>query len=347
MEMIKKDSLLLTGAVIALGLAGCAKSPVYGLNDANKKYLEAYVTTYYPDATPTALGSYIIEQKDGDGDLLDSYDYIRCSYTVRTLDNQVSGTTDKILCQQLGEYDPSYCYNPEIWDREDDALYAGIEELIYGKHVGVYTKAIVPGWLLNSSRYDTAKEYLDNESGTNGIYEFKVVEAFDDVTVWETDSLVRFMKVHYPQVETYDTMSVFDSTKRYAQYYVRKKTSPYPDSTFDASAKVYLNYVGRRLDGVVFDTNIADTAKFYGIYDSGTTYGPTLINWGDTYDDLTMTSSETDIISGFKFALFYMKPYEAGTTIFHSQYGYSYSGSGNTIPSYSPLQFDLYLTDED
>ena len=110
---------------------------------------------------------------------------------------------------------------------------------------------------------------------------------------------------------------------------------------------MYLNYVGRRLDGVVFDTNIADTAKFYGIYDSGTTYGPTLINWGDTYDDLTMTSSETDIISGFKFALFYMKPYEAGTTIFHSQYGYSYSGSGNTIPSYSPLQFDLYLTDED
>lgn len=331
-------------------LSSCAKVKTAGLNDANKRYFDSWATIYCPDAVKTALGSYVIESVDGNGELITDYKFMRAHCTIRTLDGTVTSTTSAQMDKQLGNYSALNYYGPGIWYRGDSALFAGIEELIQGKHVGFRANAVVPGWLVTSNRYDTAQGYLDNESGVDGIYELEVTEVFNDVVTWEVDSLIRYLKRNYPKVDPADTVSINPDSlynKKYGFYYIQDTPSPYPDSVFESSASVYINYIGRRLDGTVFDTNVKDTAKFYGIYSSSSTYGPTLINWGESYDVLTMTSSTSDMIDGFKFAIYQMKPYEKGTALFYSGLGYSSSGSGNSIPSYSPLRFDIELVDND
>ena len=344
---MKKTSLLPVAAALVLA-AGCAKSVSAGLNDANYRYFEAWASINCPDATKTALGSYVLESTDGDGTVIMDSLYMRAEYVVRTLDGTVSSSSTAAMAQQLGTYSAQNFYGPGFWYTGDNSLEAGFEELLTDKHVGLKFKAVIPGWLATGDRYDTAQEYIDNVSGTDYIYEVEVVESFNDIVKWEVDSLVRYVKRTWPEMDPADTVSVDPDSlydKKYGFYYIQDTPSTCPDSTFDTSASVYINYIGRLLNGQVFDTNVKDTAKFYGIYDSSNTYEPSLINWGETYDDLTMTSSESSIIDGFKFAIFQMKPYEKGTTVFYSAYGYSYSGSGDAIPAYSPLRFDIELVD--
>ena len=52
------------------------------------------------------------------------------------------------------------------------------------------------------------------------------------------------------------------------------------------------------------------------------------------------------LIDGFKGALSLMKyPGQKAVAIFTSSQGYSTTGSGNTIPAWSPLLFELELVD--
>ena len=103
------------------------------------------------------------------------------------------------------------------------------------------------------------------------------------------------------------------------------------------------DYIGRLLNGTVFDTSIRDTAMFYGIYSSGRSYGPVSINFGSEWSDSKMGAESNSIISGFARTLWTMHPKEKGTGIFYSPLGYSYNGSGGIIPPYSPLRFDIEL----
>ena len=42
-----------------------------------------------------------------------------------------------------------------------------------------------------------------------------------------------------------------------------------------------------------------------------------------------------------------MKAFESGTGVFHSGFGYSASGQGNTIPGYTPLAFDIEIVEKE
>lgn len=332
-----------------LAAAGCSRNATTNQSEANVRYFEAWASVNCPGAPKTTLGSYLIDSKDGSGAAIGNAKYITADYVVRSLDGKVTASTTEQMAKQLGTFSESDTYVPGIWYRGDDMLYAGIEELVSGKHIGLTVKAAVPGWLITSNRYATAKEYQEKESGTDAIYEFRVVDAFDDVRKWEADSLVHYLLRNFPGANPADTVNTSDTanTKKYGFYYITTKPSTRPDSTFTSDSDVYINYIGRLLNGKVFDTNIKDTAKVYGLYKPNGTYGPTLINWGEKYEELTMSSNESDVIDGFKFALFQMKPYECGTAIFISDYGYSAKGSGNTIPGYSPLRFDFEIVDKD
>ena len=41
-----------------------------------------------------------------------------------------------------------------------------------------------------------------------------------------------------------------------------------------------------------------------------------------------------------------MRKHEKGVGMFFSAYGYDYSGSGNTIPAYAPLVFEIEIVDK-
>lgn len=335
---MKKTLILLAGAAILF--SGCAKQTETSVNDSAIKLFESWIRINHPTAQKTQLGSYVIESEDGDGAVINGQNFLRIDYTIRGLDGTISTTTDVKLKQQLGDYSKTSFYGPEIMDFTGSSLYVGMEEVMKGKHIGMHVKAAIPGWLITSEKYATEKEYQDKVTGnTSGVYDIKVIDAFDDVVKWEIDSLSRYISRNYG-------INPADSVKK-GMYYFREKTTSRPDSTFAKDAKVYVKYIGRLLNGLVFDTNIADTAKFYGIYNSSSKYEPTLINWGEKYTDLTMTSSASSMITGFSYTLFQMKPYEKGRAIFYSGWGYGASGSGKAIPAYSPLIFDFELVDKE
>ena len=54
-------------SLAALVLAGCAKTPKSGVNDSAKRYLDAWIQVYHPEATLTALGAYVLEDTPGTG----------------------------------------------------------------------------------------------------------------------------------------------------------------------------------------------------------------------------------------------------------------------------------------
>ncbi|MCR4859799.1 MAG: FKBP-type peptidyl-prolyl cis-trans isomerase [Bacteroidales bacterium] len=337
---MKKTILYL--AVAAAALCSCAKTPSAGLNDADKRYFDAWLKVNHPDATPTSLGAYVISETPGTGAEAGSADvnpHVRVDYVIRSLSGTVQETSRKALSQQLGTYsEGNYC-GPEIWARANNGLPAGLEEAVSSMRVGGSKTVIVPGWLQTLDRYDSAAEYLEKASGTAAIYEIDLLELIPDIDKWETDSIGRYLSRHFPSKSPDDSL-------KYGFYYIRTG-APESETAFPNDTTIYINYIGRRLDGTVFDTNVKDTAKFYGIYSASRTYTPSSISWyseEETYEDITMGSS--NIIDGFAYALSQMHPYEKGTAVFYSDLGYGASGSGSTIPGYSPLRFDIEIVDQ-
>lgn len=330
-----------------LVVAGCAKETSVSSGVSAKNYFDAWIQVHYPKLEPTPLGAYVIEEKEGSGDLVGDYEqspYILANYVVSLLDGEISSTTYESVAKQLGTYDETDYYGPVVWDRSANALYAGVDEAISGMRVGGTKTTVIPGWLFTGLRYDTPEEYVNNVSGTNQIYQIEIAGIVDDIEKWELDSIGGYLSRHFPEITPADSL-------KKGFYYVRTQ-EPSDTTAFPADTTIYINYVAKRLDGQAFDTNIRDTAKFYGLYSSSSTYEPVQINWSGTDEDYTAitmgsSSNSSTVIDGFAYALWNMRPHEAGTSIFYSPLGYGSTGSGSKIPGFSPLRFDIYIVDKE
>jgi FKBP-type peptidyl-prolyl cis-trans isomerase len=108
---------------------------------------------------------------------------------------------------------------------------------------------------------------------------------------------------------------------------------------------VYINYTGRRVyDGQVFDTTVADTAKYYHIYNPSKKYAPVPVTWAEKPTEIKLDGSS--VVGGFAHGLYAMHPGEKASFCFGFDLGYGSSGSGKLIPGYAALQFDVELVPE-
>ena len=325
---------------ILLALVSCAKEKTAGLNDDAKRYFDAWISQNHPTATKTPLGAYILSETPGTGISISDSAYVRVNYTTYSLKGALTATTLEKKARQAGIFDKSSYYGPVVaWRGEEkNNLSAGVEEALSTMKVGGRKTVVIPGWLTESVRYDSAEKYLEKCSGTDYIYELELVDVFNDVDRWERDSLIKFMTANYPAATEDETLTGF--------FYVKTKDGE--DKEFASDTTIYINYTGRLLNGRAFDTTLKDTAKVYGLYSSGSTYEQSKVNWYNTssedYTNISLGDSETSTITGFSYALDKMHPGEAGKCFFISKYGYSGSGSGSTIPAYSPLCFELETT---
>lgn len=118
-------------------------------------------------------------------------------------------------------------------------------------------------------------------------------------------------------------------------------------SLFPSDTTVYINYTGRLMNGQVFDTTIENTAKDHNIYSWSKTYEPMPVSWGDSYAALQLDGNS--VISGFAKTLWRMsrvKGVKKAVGLFYSDFGYGYSGSGDMIPGYAPLIFEIEFTED-
>lgn len=338
---MKLKHIAIAGLAVTLACA-CAKTPSAGLNDDAKRYFDAWISQTHPNAVRTPLGAYVISETAGTGESAGSHPFIRVNLSSYSLKGDLSQTTLESVARRNGSYSKTSYYGPMIAYRgeELETLGAGIEEAISTMKIGGRKTVAVPGWLSEAERFDNEEEYVKNCSGTDIVYELELVDAFDDVDAWERDSLVRFMAANYPD-------AVED--EEYEGFFYVKGTEGPGDKEIKTDSTVYINYTGRLLNGQVFDTTVADTAKVWNLYSSSKTYGRQKVKWysadGD-FTGITLGDDETTVITGFALGLSKMHQYEAGKCFFVSKYGYSASGSGSSIPSYSPLCFELEMTEE-
>lgn len=326
--------------VIALALTGCAKTPEVGANDANERYFNAWMKVNYPQLQPSGLGIFVIEEEEGTGAEVKEDGFVIADYTVTDLEGNISSYTSKEVAKQLGTYDTTSYYGPKVLTTIETTIQAGLADAVIGMKAGGRKKVIIPSWLMTYKTYDDPADYLKNSStGTNTIYDITVRDFADSINNYEIAEIEKYIKAN---PEIFNDKMVNDTTGFYYQPIEAGNTS----EKFSQDTTIYINYTGRLLNGLVFDTTDEKIAKDNGLYSSSRTYGPTKINWGEEYTDITMGSSSSSVIPGFALTLWHMNPMGKGIGVFFSALGYSYNGSGASIPAYAPLIFEIEIVEE-
>jgi FKBP-type peptidyl-prolyl cis-trans isomerase 2 len=340
---MKTKYLLL--AAMGFALMGCAKENTPSAGEVAREYLSLWIDKYHPGIAPNADGLYILQDNPGTGDLWDAakaYSYLEV--TVRGLNGVISSTTDSTLSKQLGTYVKGNYYGPRFQATGEGSSYAGFDALLTGMRVGGSREAVVPAWMLTTSRFETQQEYLDESaSSTSLIYGVTLRGQTDDISEVEKDSLARYVFRKYGSVAptTYKSDEDPDGT-----FYFISDTSAFVNSDIKprgASDNGTLNYTGRLLNGQVFDSNVERVAKDAGLYNSGNSYVPASITFASEWNSISMGSS-TSLIDGFKGGLYKLRyPGQKAIVVFTSTHGYTTTGKGNSIPAWSPLEFELEL----
>ena len=321
--------ILLLGTLLT---AACAKEASEDSTVAAERRVTSWISVHYPTALRTEGDIWILDETPGTGDLWDPEDkgiaYVRV--TTRDLEGNVTATGDEELARQLGSWTRNGNYGPSIWYVSSGALPDGYGAILDGMRIGGTRKALLPSWTLSTGSDHT-------------VMDLRFVFQSDNIVDYQIERLKDF-SARYMNNEDSTFYNAVDGD-RFGFYFHRLRVGE-ELVEMPSDTTVYVNYTGRRLDGYVFDTTMADTAKFYGIYDSSKTYEPMPVYWGETYDDITITTSKSEAVDGFQMALWHMHPGEKVIAAFYSVLGYGSSGSGSNIPAYTPLSFTIEMVEE-
>lgn len=332
-KIIKTAAYILAGFVVL----SCAKAVKTGPNEAEQRYFNAWMSQNHPGVQPTGLGIYILEEEDGTGAAVKEDGFIYADYVTTDLEGNITSYTDKQTAKQLGKYDTTSFYGPKVMSTTEGTMPAGLAEALIGMKEGGRKKVIIPSWLMSHMSYDTEEEYLaSSSSSASTIYDITVRTYTDSIQLHEINLIEDYIKKN-PQI--FNSKMVNDTTG----FYYQPLSENISTEKFEKDTTIYINYTGRLLNGLVFDTTIEKVAKDNGIYSSSRTYGPTEVNWGEKYDDITLGSSKSTVIPGFALTLWHMHPMEKGMGVFYSPLGYSFNGSGSSIPGYAPLIFEIEI----
>ena len=326
--------LALLPALAAVLAVSCSKTSGEGANVALKRQFDAWRAIHYPDAVEKD-GIYIIDETPGTGlEWNKNLQVTFLTYTLRSLDGTVSSNSDEQWAKQLGTWDRTYYYGPQVVLTGEGMSYAGLDALLDGMRQGGTRTAIIPSWMMTRERHDSVDEYLQTETEVSSmIYTVKFLEQTENLAEYELRQLREYSISHWGVPDTLSTAAVF--FKSFTEF-------PSEPAEMPTDTTVYINYIGRRIsDGQVFDTTIADTAKFYHIYDASKTYAPVSVKWAEEATSITM--SESSVISGFAYGLKAMHADEKASFAFGYNLGYGSSGSGNMIPAYAALRFDIEM----
>ena len=333
---------------VAIAVLGCAKEAKVGPNDANKRFLDAWLKLNHPEVEPTGLGIYVLEDTEGTGKEVKKGGYAIVDFISTDLEGNIASYTDKQTAKQLGTYDTTKFYGAKVWTTTEETIQAGLSEALTGMKVGGSKKVIIPSWLMTYKLYDSAEDYLnpptkkkDEEASSTGydntIYDLKVRDYVDNIYDWELAGIGDYLASE-PELG----LNVTDSLQ--FGFYYKQLQAPTDTTSFPKDTTIYINYTGKLLNGLVFDTTDEKTAKDNVLYSSAKSYAPVAVTWAEEYSEIKMGGST--IIGGFGLTLWQMRSFEKGVGIFYSPLGYSYSGSGASIPGYAPLIFEIEIVEK-
>ncbi|MCF0166249.1 MAG: FKBP-type peptidyl-prolyl cis-trans isomerase [Bacteroidales bacterium] len=320
---MKKTLIPAILAAVALLCAGsCAKDVTETNDELQARILKSWIETYYPGLEASESGLYVLEKTPGIGpEIIDDSCYVGMSLTIRTLDGTIISTIDEALCRQLGIYSRTAQYDCNFYKFSN--LKKGVQEMLRGMTTGSHVVGVIPPKLLDVS---SGTNIVDGD-GVSKIYDITVHLKTDDINQFQFDRI-------------YDVLPSLGMSRDSSSYGMWMKKYPPINvtDTLSSSSSIYFYYVGRYLDGKIFDTNIEDTAKKYNIYSSSKSYTYLTFKRDETE---AKAISNNSFVKGFSKTLWNMNYEESCTTIFYSGLGYGTEGSGD-IRGYEPLRFEIY-----
>jgi FKBP-type peptidyl-prolyl cis-trans isomerase 2 len=329
---MKLNKSLLVSLLLAASLAiSCAVEPDEDKDIAYDRMMTSWIRVNYPSAKPFGTyGAYVLEMEKGDGASIGDSAYVRAFYTKRALDGTIMDTDVEEIAMQLGSYDASYNYAGNTWRMTQGYVPDALEEVLRTMRDGGSTLIALP----KSSSYHKTSMYdafSSTEESNNYIYAIEIDTVVTDIIGYQDKEMRKWFRARY---DSEDTISQHQFFKK-----LEEKTADTDTIKEGSSINVY--YVGRLMDGQVFDTNIEDTAKFYRIWSGAKDYKALSLTFRKSEEE--SSDSSNGVVKGFEQAILKMNYGEKAVTLFNSELGYGEAGSNPAIPEYSPLVFWLYI----
>ena len=316
--------------LVCILAASCAQDSTMSTGDQSREYLEKWMAKNHPGIPQEESGLYILSDTPGSGDAL-TEDYIYATVTIRTLSGTISSTQSEVLAKQLGTYTEGNYYGPSFLYRGEGYSYAGVDAILEGMRIGGKRRAIIPSWMLTTSRFSSQGEYFAAcTSMTSLDYEIEISEQCADIQEWENDLLAKYVADNFsPSIESIPLSG--DEEGDGSFYFITIQEGD-TETELENGNELTLHYTGKLLNGTVFDSTEAESGES----------NPVTIYWYNDYTSVTMNGSSS-LIDGFKAGISHiLHPGGSGIVLFTSSHGYSSSGGGNgVIPSYAPLIFEL------
>ena len=332
---MKRTTAILIYACVAILALSCARDVEEESPITYNRVMASWIKVNYPEriSDTTASGTYILEEIPGTGEKPQDTSFVFVHYTKYYLDGNIQSSNRKEIARQLRQYDESGYYGSAIWQLGKGFIPVGIEEVLKEMRTGGSVKIALP---LSASTVDSLKYNLftDRTDDDNYLYTLSLDRIEQDILSFGEKTMEAFRDSLFPGLEPIKKGFYF---KKLVETVTQEEDGT--DTIADESS-VYVRYVARRLfDNKVFDTNIQDTAKKYGLYVSGREYTPLTITF---YRDSSTMASENSTVAGFTYAVNQMKYDEVAVTFFDSDHGYGDEGSETSVPEYAPLCFTIW-----
>ena len=354
--------IILAASLATLVLGGCAKEIAAGIYDDETRYLNAWLKQDHTDdweitinrnpetGLPDTLGRgvFLLSETEGTGSPAISGCYVKVHFIERLLNGTISASSSKDQAKQLLTYDRTYYYGPMTFCLATGLNTAGCVDAIKGMKEGGKRTVLIPQWLNSTSDFATEEEYknVSNADASSCIYELELIEVIEDFDQYRIDEIENFINkgIQEKRWKYENSEKYVDKVESIGKgFYFIPITDTTGHKTFPSDTTIKINYTGYRLDGQAFDTTVKKTAIDNYIQSSSTTYEPKEIAWAETFGGLTMDGSS--LINGFTKTIWQMNKGK-GIGIFWSDLGYGNSASGNRIPAYAPLMFEVEFVKE-
>src|SRR3989339_180123 len=286
-------------------VSSCAKDVAESSDSIEKKVLEAHIKVVYNDTiAPLSTGVYVITNKKGTGREIKEGSSFFVRYSTLDLKNNYITTSRDDIAKQVGGFSYANYYGPVLFEMSNYTLIRGLEEAFGTLREGSIVRIILPSWAS-----DFGYKNSDRYHATTTVYDVEIVKVIDDYPQYELDTLQRFSNLYYDGI---------DSLFRGYYYYSLKEGT---GDSLKVGTTVKYNYVGKLLNGFVFDTNIEDTARKYKIYSSDdvSKYNPLSL---ELHEVGQVGSSGSSVVDGFAQTLLLMKKGGKAVTFFSSGWGY-------------------------
>lgn len=326
--MNSKSLLFLIIPFLLLTVA-CDKVPDERKDDEMARF-DAWIMVNNMDSYKTPSGLYYIPLREGTGVSPKDSDLIMYSYVVRNLDGNIYSSTYRDTAKQY-EYETfkyTTHYTPAIEQYlVDKSRPKGLAEGLSMMKVGGKARLIMPSSLgYGATGSGAISRY------TSLIYDVELIKVFDgDIEGFE-QSLIDEYLVKNTGFNLVADSVYFKSLGGGIEFKSQKLAKV---GTVVKGDTVYVNYIGRFLDGFIFDTNIKSVAIDSNIYVST-----------NLYPELKFVVGDKTMASGFDLAVRQMIIGEKAIVVIPSKFAYGKSGNSEgltTIPGYTPLVFEIQI----